>query len=326
MSDEWTWHGGNLQAAKRRFGGSDWIDLSTGVNPHPWPGAATMGFDWQRLPDPHSLAQLETVAASCFGVDTRHVCAVPGTEIGLRLVGALIGGPARHVVPGYRTHGAMIEGSAAVKWSEIDDPASHLILANPNNPDGRIVTTGAIQALLARGDRWLLVDEAFADADPASSVAASVGNDRRLIVFRSFGKFFGLAGVRLGFVLAPETMVAALRERLGAWPLSAAAIAIGTAAYADGEWISATRRRLGNEAATLDAMLVDRGFQPVGDCPLFRLLDVNDAHGLFEHLARSAILSRPFAERPRWLRLGLPADATARTRLAAALDAMHANG
>ncbi|RYD41113.1 MAG: threonine-phosphate decarboxylase, partial [Sphingomonadales bacterium] len=94
MTDPWTWHGGGLEAAKRHFGGSDWIDLSTGINPHPWPHATAMAFDWQHLPDARDLAQLESAAASCFGVDPRHVCAVPGTEIGLRLVGNLIGGPA----------------------------------------------------------------------------------------------------------------------------------------------------------------------------------------------------------------------------------------
>ncbi|MGR4889494.1 threonine-phosphate decarboxylase [Sphingopyxis sp. LARHCG72] len=319
MSDPWTWHGGGLEAAKRRFGGADWIDLSTGINPHPWPGAATMAFDWQRLPDTQDLARLEAVAAGYFGVDARHVCAVPGTEIGLRLVGALIGGPAQHMAPGYRTHGAMIAGSAAVTWPDMGDRAGHLILANPNNPDGRALAAGAMQDLLERRSGWLLVDEAFADADPASSIAASAGDGRRLVVFRSFGKFFGLAGVRLGFVLAPQAIVAALRERLGAWPLSAAAIAIGTAAYADAGWIAAARQRLGEEAAALDAMLVRRGHRPVGACPLFRLIEVDDAHALFERLARCAILTRPFADQPRWLRLGLPADAVALERLDAAL-------
>lgn len=319
MSDPWTWHGGGLEAAKHRFGGADWIDLSTGINPHPWPGAATMAFDWQRLPDTQDLARLEAVAAGYFGVDARHVCAVPGTEIGLRLVGALIGGPAQHMAPGYRTHGAMIAGSAAVTWPDTGDRAGHLILANPNNPDGRALTAGAMQDLLERRSGWLLVDEAFADADPASSIAASAGDGRRLVVFCSFGKFFGLAGVRLGFVLAPQAIVAALRERLGAWPLSAAAIAIGTAAYADAGWIAAARQRLGEEAAALDAMLVRRGHRPVGACPLFRLIEVDDAHALFERLARCAILTRPFADQPRWLRLGLPADAVALARLDAAL-------
>lgn len=319
MRDPWTWHGGGLEAAKHRFGGDNWIDLSTGINPHPWPGAATMAFDWQRLPDTQDLARLEAVAGRYFGVDARHVCAVPGTEIGLRMVGTLIDGPAQHMAPGYRTHGAMIAGSAAVTWPDAGDPAGHLILANPNNPDGRALAAGAMHDLLERRTGWLLVDEAFADADPASSIAASVSDTRRLVVFRSFGKFFGLAGVRLGFVLAPSAIVAALRERLGAWPLSAAAIAIGTAAYADAGWIAAARQRLGEAAAALDTMLVRRGHRPVGACPLFRLIEVDDAHALFERLARRAILTRPFADQPGWLRLGLPADTVALQRLDAAL-------
>lgn len=324
MSGRWTWHGGGIEAAKRHFGtneGYDWIDLSTGINPHIWPGAADMAFDWQRLPEPEALTRLEAAAASFFGVDPRHVCAVPGTEIGLRLVGGLIGGPARHIAPGYRTHGEMIADSMATGWSEALNPDGTLIIANPNNPDGRLMDGDAMRALLdSRGPGgWLLVDEAFADVDPAHSIAASVDDDRRLIVFRSFGKFFGLAGVRLGFVVAPHGIVAALRERLGAWPLSAAAIAIGTAAYADADWIAGMRRDLPVEAATLDAMLVRRGHRPTGACPLFRLIEVDDAYALFERLAGRAILTRPFADQPRWLRLGLPADTGALARLDAAL-------
>lgn len=321
MSTPWTWHGGGLEAAKRAFGDGDWLDLSTGINPHPWPGAATMAFDWQRLPDPDTLARLEAVAATCFGVDARHVCAVPGSEIGLRLTGTLVGGPARHIAPSYRTHGEMVVGSAPIAPEAARGCDGTLILANPNNPDGRVTAVAAMRALLDRHGPggWLLVDEAFADADPATSIAPLVDDGRRLAVFRSFGKFFGLAGVRLGFVVAPQAIVAALRERLGAWPLSAAAIAIGTAAYADRNWIAATRRQLADEAAALDALLARHGHRPVGDCPLFRLIDVDDAHALFERLARRAILTRPFSDQPRWLRIGLPADTAARARLDAAL-------
>src|SRR3546814_605048 len=178
MSDPWTWHGGGLEAAKRRFGGGDWIDLSTGINPQPWPGAAGMAFDWRRLPDPENLARLERVAAGYFGVDPRHVCAVPGSEIALRLVGALIGGAARHVVPGYRTHGEMIAGSAPADWIEAQDEGGNLILANPNNPDGRPLAPDTLFEWLERRPGWLLVAEAFADAAPAPSDAAS-GPDRR---------------------------------------------------------------------------------------------------------------------------------------------------
>ena len=320
MTAAWTWHGGGLEAAKRHFGEGDWIDLSTGINPHPWPRAAEMAFDWRRLPDPSDLARLEAIAAGHFGIEPYHVCAVPGTEIGLRLVGSLINGSARHIVPGYRTHGEMIDGSIATDRADARDVGGSLILANPNNPDGRAIAPDSLLELLDRREGWLLIDEAFADADPAQSVAASVGPGERLIVFRSFGKFFGLAGVRLGFVLAPQAIVAALRERLGAWPLSAAAIAIGAAAYADADWIAATRRRLPEDAAALDAVLVRHGFRPAGACPLFRLIETGNATALFERLARCAILTRPFADQPRWLRLGLPAGADALARLDAALS------
>jgi len=319
MTGAWTWHGGGLETAKRHFGDGDWIDLSTGINPRPWPGAAEMTFDWQRLPDPPALARLEAVAASYFGVAAQHVCAVPGTEIGLRLVGSLIGGPAQHVAPGYRTHGDMIAGSMAIDGTAAQNSAGNMILANPNNPDGRTIDADRVRELLDGRNGWLLVDEAFADVDPLVSVARSVDDAEKLIVFRSFGKFFGLAGVRLGFVVAPQAIVAALRDRLGAWPLSAAAIAIGNAAYADVDWIAATRQRLPEEATALDAMLAQQGFQPVGACPLFRLIEAENAHALFQRLARCAILTRPFSDRPRWLRIGLPADASALTRLEAAL-------
>lgn len=321
MTESWAWHGGGLEAAKRRFGGADWIDLSTGINPHPWPGAAALTICWHHLPDPEALTRLETTAASRFGVDPGHVCAVPGTEIGLRLIGGLIGEPARHLTPGYRTHGEMMGGSTPLDWSGAGDWDGTLILANPNNPDGRAIHADAMRALLdGRGaGRWLLVDEAYADADPSLSIAASVDDSERLIVFRSFGKFFGLAGVRLGFIIAPKTVVAALRDRLGAWPLSAAAIAIGTAAYADDDWIVAARRRLRGEAATLDAILTYRGYRPRGACPLFRLIETDDAGALFERLAHRAILTRPFADQPRWLRIGLPGDPEALARLDNAL-------
>lgn len=321
MSDPWTWHGGGIEAARRHFGSGDWIDLSTGINPHPWPIDAATSYDWQRLPDPEALSRLESVAASYFGVDARHVCAVPGSEIGLRLTGALVGDRARHIAPSYRTHGEMVADSAPIDPEAARGHDGTLILANPNNPDGRVNGAAAMRTLMERrgDDGWLLVDEAFADVDPAASIAGLVDDRQKLIVFRSFGKFFGLAGVRLGFVLAPQAIVTALGERLGAWPLSAASIAIGSAAYADHDWIAATRRRLPAEAAALDVLLVRRGHRPVGDCPLFRLIEVDDAQALFEQLAQRAILTRPFADQPRWLRIGLPADADVSARLEAAL-------
>lgn len=321
MSAAWTLHGGGLEAARRHFGGDDWLDLSTGINPNPWPGAAALDIDWHRLPEPEALARLEAAAAAHFVVDARNVCAVPGSELALRLVGSLIGGPARHLTPGYRTHAEMFVAGAPVARDALAGYSGTLILANPTNPDGRATPRAELIDLLGSraADAWLLLDEAFADAVPAASLAGHIAERRRLAIFRSFGKFFGLAGVRLGFVLGPSSLLGPLRAQLGAWPVSAAAIAFGTAAYADTRWIAATRNRLRNRAAELDGVLARAGYSPSGACPLFRLIETDDAAALFERLARRAILTRPFAERPRWLRIGLPIDAAALARLEAGL-------
>lgn len=313
-----SFHGGRLADARARFGPGDWIDLSTGINPHAWPGTGDLAMDWQALPDPRALDELEAAAAAFFGTDPAHVCAVPGTEIGLRMLGDILPGPAIHARPSYRTHGEMVPGSSPVALTELTGAEEvTTILANPNNPDGRIMPPATL--LGWSGASWLVVDEAFGDTLPEISLAAHVDDARRLIIFRSFGKFFGLAGVRLGFVLGPRAVIAQYRQRLGSWPLAAAALAIGTAAYRDAGWIAMMRTALRGQAAALDAVLARRGFSAIGACPLFRLIETDDATALFERLARHAILTRPFDYDPRWLRLGLPADREALDRLDAAL-------
>jgi cobalamin biosynthetic protein CobC len=323
--NSFSFHGGRLADAKARFGlgNAPWIDLSTGINPHGWPGVGNLAMDWQALPDPAALDDLEAAAAACFGTDPAHVCAVPGTKIGLRMLGDILPGPAVHARPSYRTHGEMLRRSRPVALSDLTGAEeATIVIANPNNPDGRITPAATLLGWLeARQNAasWLVVDEAFADATPEISLAAHVHDERRLIVFRSIGKFFGLAGVRLGFVLGPRALIAQYRQRLGSWPLSAAALAIGTAAYRDADWIASMRIALRQEADALDAALARRGFQAMGACPLFRLIETADAAALFERLARHAILTRPFDYDPRWLRLGLPSNREALDRLDAAL-------
>lgn len=321
----WTWHGGGLAAARLRFGDGPWLDLSTGINPHPWPGAHTMPINWHGLPDETALRDLEEAAAAHFGCNPGHVCAVPGTETGLRLVGELLpAAPAFHVTPSYSTHADMIPGSRPICFSEVGTAdGSSLILANPNNPDGRLLDRSALADLLARrgGKGWLLLDEAFADCHPEHSLAAFVDDGRQLVVFRSFGKFFGLAGLRLGFVIAPAAIASRLRGRLGAWPVSAACLAIGSAAYRDDEWSSRMRLRLRAAAAGMDAMLTGLGYTVKGDCPLFRLIECQSGQALFERLAHRAILTRPFDAYPGWLRLGLPGTPEGLERLRAGLSA-----
>lgn len=324
MIERFLHHGGRVDVAARTFGGApeDWLDLSTGLNPRPWPIPQACVPDWHALPDPQTLARLEAAAARHFGVDPALSCAVPGSETALRLLARLLARPGRALVPSYRSHVEAFAASRPIAFGAVPEGGEAVVLANPNNPDG--ILRGPAEVLdwaedIARRDGWLIVDEAFADCHAGMSVAGDVCADGRLIVLRSFGKFFGLAGLRLGFVLAPPAVLAALRDAMGSWPIHAAALEIGAAAYADTGWIAATRQDLPVRAGKLDALLRRHGLAPQGACPLFRLITGCAAADVFERLARRHILVRPFASFPGWLRFGVPAEDAALARLDAAL-------
>ncbi len=328
--DEWRIHGGRLEAARAAWPDAPepWLDLSTGINPHPWPVERAGAIDWQRLPGETALAGLEAAAARAFGVSPEWVSALPGSEIGLRLLATLdLPVPVRHLTPGYRTHAEAFAVSAPLAAESLSMEAERggtILLANPSNPDGRLHDPAELAAiasrLASRGGR-LIVDEAFADATRGTSLLPHMMHDEAagVIVFRSFGKMFGLAGVRLGFAVAAPAWIAGLRQRLGSWPVSAPAIAIGTAAYGDTDWIVRARDRLAVDRDQLDAVLQSHGLDPVGACPLFRLVRTPDAAALFERLARRGILTRPFDYAPDWLRIGLPGGDAALDRLDKAL-------
>lgn len=340
MTDQWVVHGGAVSCAMARFPDAltPWVDLSTGINPRPWPVDQVPAVDWTRLPDPQHLAELEATAAQYFGVDAPHVCATPGSELCLRLLAhAGLPAPFTCLWPAYRTHAEGLPDCYLASPEELAERArapGTLLLANPNNPDGRLLTADQLLEIAATkrdAKGWLVVDEAFIDAHPVASIAAKVWGGRReqdelpVVVLRSFGKFFGLPGLRLGFLIGPRGIVAHMKALLGSWPVNAAAVEIGRRAYADGAWQAQARDRLQEEAARLKALLQRHGLQPQGNSPLFQLLEVGEGRGgairLFEHLAGYGILTRPFSYNPRWLRLGLPASAADYERLEAALAA-----
>ncbi len=323
QSATFTHHGGRIDHAMRRYpqAPGPWIDLSTGINPQPWAPSAPLTVDRASLPGRDTLAALEAAAADYFGVARDRVAAVPGSEIALRLLPALgLGGPVRAVTPCYGTHVDI--ASETIRPDRLGAMDGTLLVANPNNPDGRLIAAETLLGLAsgqARNGGWLVVDEAFSDAVPGASVLPESTGADRLIVLRSFGKFFGLAGLRLGFVVAPPVVLARLRALLGDWPVSAEAIVWGTAAYRDDAWIASTRERIVRDGRALDALLQRHGITASGACPLFRLAEVADAPALFDRLACAGILVRPFADHPHWLRFGLPGTTEAWARLEAAL-------
>jgi cobalamin biosynthetic protein CobC len=194
-------------------------------------------------------------------------------------------------------------------------------VVNPNNPDGRISSRASLieaAACLKPRNGWLIVDEAFADVEPDLTISDLCG-DLPIIVLRSFGKFYGLPGLRLGFAIAPEPIASAIEKALGPWPVSGPALAIGTAALADTHWADETRRSLDLQAKKLDRILEKAGLALVGGTPLYRLVRYAHTQMLHENLAKQHIWTRRFDWAGDLLRFGLPPDEIALNHLAAAL-------
>lgn len=325
-ADPWRQHGGAIAAAARSFGipARDWLDLSTGISPQSYPVPPLPLQTWHCLPDATAATRLQAVAASYYGAPG-PACVLPvaGTQAAIQWLPRILG-PARDVAilaPTYAEHarawaaaGHRVHPVARVE--DIPAACGTVVIVNPNNPDGRVLTAAKVLALAER--RYVVVDEAFADVMPEVSVA---GHCERapLIVLRSVGKFFGLAGLRLGFVIAAPPLIAQLTEAQGPWAVSGPALAIGSEALGDAEWTAAARASLARAADRLDALLAAAGLTVIGGTDLFRLVADADARGLFEQLARNGILVRPFTDQPQWLRFGLPGDDAAFARLEAAL-------
>jgi cobalamin biosynthetic protein CobC len=318
-------HGGNLDVALARFGGrlEDWIDLSTGINRRPYPVQALEARHWNALPSRSDIDVLHAAARQAYATKA-PVLAIAGAQTAIQMLPRLAApGRARILAPTYNEFAPMLAGAG---WQvedvgEIDALAGAdlAVVVNPNNPDGRRHDPAKLLALLPRVKR-LVVDESFADAVPQLSLAAQAGQ-AGLLVLRSFGKFYGLAGLRLGFVLGNADDIAALDAMAGPWPVSGAAIEIGQRALLDRDWADATRARLEGNALRLDDLAGSAGWRLIGGTPLFRLYDVGNAAAVQQRLARARVWSRIFRDTPNWLRLGLPGDETEWARLSEVLSA-----
>ena len=317
-------HGGDLDAAMARFGGApeEWIDLSTGINARPYPVPPVPAAAWTRLPTRADMALLMDAAARAYGTPA-PLLPLAGAQGAIQLV-PLLDPPGRAAVlaPTYNEHHAAL---AARGWQvrevgRLEDLAGAdlAVVVNPNNPDGRLHAPADLLALAGRVGR-LVVDESFMDMTPEASLAAEADRPG-LLVLRSFGKFYGLAGVRLGFVLGSAADIARLADLAGPWPVSGAAIAIGCRALEDRAWALETTARLRGEARLLDGLAAKAGWRGAGGTDLFRLYACGDAAAARQHLARARIWSRIFPWSPHLVRLGLPGCEAHWQRLAAALE------
>jgi cobalamin biosynthetic protein CobC len=323
-------HGGALDAAIARFGGArgDWLDLSTGINPVPPVLPAIEPELWARLPERGLETSAKAALRRFAGADeAAGVALAPGTQAIIALLPHLFApGPAAVLFPSYEEHGRALEaaGHGVARFgalSEIAPEARLVVLVSPNNPDGRRFDRAALLALadrLAGEGGLLVVDEAFADAEPGESLGREAGRPG-LLLLRSFGKFFGLAGLRFGAALCEPALAARIEARLGPWAVSGPALDLAARLMADEAGVAALRAGIAARAALTRQTLAAAGLAPVGGTALFSLVQVPEALGLFEALARRRILTRPFSYRADWLRLGTVRGEAEARRLAAAL-------
>ena len=320
-------HGGRLQQAAQHYGIplEQWLDLSTGINPQGWPVPALSASCWQRLPEEDD--GLPEAAQHYYGCNT--LLPVAGSQAAIQAlphcfspcrVGVLSPAYAEHAAAWQRA-GHRLLPLAAEEIARHLDTLDVLLLLNPNNPDGTRFSPSQLQAWqqqLARRGGTLLIDEAFIDATPQQSMAPACG-ERGLIVLRSLGKFFGLAGARVGFVLAWPELLQALREQLGPWPISGPARKVARLALRDHPWQQHGRATLPAASQRLYTLLQQYGLPPSGGTALFQYCRTTQAEAWQQQLARQGIWVRRFDE-PAALRFGLPGNETAWQRLEQALN------
>lgn len=294
-------HGGGLDDAIRTYGGAraDWIDLSTGINPLPYPVSGLADEDWTALPDHGAFERLTAAARTFWSVpDNAAILPAPGASALIARIPALA--PPGKVwinTPTYNEHAAAFRAQG---WQvTATGPGDARVLVHPNNPDGRLWRPSDASAPLT------VIDESFCDICPDRSLMHLAGRPGTVIL-KSFGKFWGLAGLRLGFAVAEVDLIARLNDLTGPWAVSGPALRIGAQALNDPQWADDTRRSLARDATRLDRLLSNAGAELAGGTPLFRLYRVDDATLWQTRLARAHIWSRVFPYSRHFLRLGLP--------------------
>ena len=293
-------HGGGLDAAMARFGGdrTDWLDLSTGINPVPYPVGQVDAAAWMTLPDQAAVQALEQAARAFWSVPAgAAVLAGPGASALIaRLPQTRRAGQISIPGPTYNEHAAAFDSAG---WTVTDTAAQAQVVVHPNNPTGRVWQATDITAPFA------IIDESFCDMRPDQSLIG-LATRPGTVILKSFGKFWGLAGLRLGFAIGDPAIIGKLADSLGPWPVSGPALQIGTQALHDSAWAAATRDRLATDAARLDKMMIRKGAVLIGGTSLFRTYAVKNAADWQTRLARNHIWSRIFPYSTGWLRLGLP--------------------
>lgn len=325
-------HGGNLGLLHGRtiVPEDQWLDLSTGINPYSYPVPKIAKEIWRRLPLTKELEALAKAARAAYGVtQSMDIVAAPGSQAIIQSL-PLLRKPTKVAIVNqltYREHeacwsryGHKVRSTGTLDQA-LESGAEIIIVVNPNNPDGLIYPVEKLRAAaddMADREGLLIVDEAFMDLMPEHSLCP-YADQPGLVVIRSLGKFYGLAGLRVGFLTGSHKNLKALRDHFGPWPVSGPGIQVAQAALGDQVWAKKMRGQLNKEAAKLRDLLDHAGFTIIGGTALFTLTRQSQAPARFEQLCAAGLLVRAFEDDPELLRFGLPGASAGFERLAAAL-------
>ena len=305
---------------------SEWLDLSTGVNPHGWAAPTPPPSAWYCLPDPHD--GLAEAASGYYG--TEALLPVPGSQAALALLPFLRARSRVAVIdPGYSEHAAawaraghdVVPLSSPQLAGGAGTAFDVLVLINPNNPDGTHFDPETLlewRTRIASRGGWMIVDEAFVDTEPGYSLTPHAPLPG-LLILRSIGKFFGLPGMRIGFAVGPDDLLARLDEAMGPWPVNGPARWVARQALEDRAWQAGMRARLPEEGDRLERLLARHFRQRIVGTPLFRTVLTPRAPAIHEALAHEGVLVR-LLDHQDGLRFGLPPDEAGWRRLEAALE------
>ena len=319
-------HGGGITAAARLHGGrpEDWLDLSTGINPNPVTLPEIPVSAWHRLPDQHLVERAREAARGYYRSGDILPLPVPGTQSVIQLLPRLASaGSATILSPTYGEYARAFKlaGLPVCEVAEITGDNGLVVVVNPNNPDGRMLPVDRLRELhdrLREHGGLLVVDEAFGDMEPEGSLAPHASSMPNLIIFRSFGKFFGLAGLRLGFIIAEASILARFEGWLGPWAVSGPALSLATSLM-EGD-TTTIRTRILDRRSALDTVLRQAKLNIAGGTGLFALVADERASEIYSHLCHHHILVRKFDYAPNWLRFGLAPDEEADRKLAGVLE------
>lgn len=304
-------HGGGLDAAISQYGGTreNWLDLSTGINPNPYPIPDIPMHYWHVLPDEAAKIDLLQAARKFWRVpDQAVIVAASGVSAIIAQLPNLVE-KSRVSIPGptYNEFAAAFTGQ---NWP-LDKRAPVQVRVHPNNPDGRIFSRSQIAE---QHDQLTIIDESFCDTCPENSFIDLAAKPNHIIL-KGTGKFWGLAGLRLGFAITTPELAEKLAQQLGPWHISGPAQYIGQQALSDQAWVDNTRNNLVRMAQQLRDVLAQNRLTPLGGTDLFQLAETSCAKTLHQHLSEHHILTRIFPYSTKWIRLGLPANTNALSRL-----------